>query len=221
MNKNENVIWILSTDIGSTNFAFCIEEVNISKLEGIKNIPKNQRYNLDGTNTYEFSKILEDIYSSGKTILIRNLNLKVGTTKEYEIFNNMFTQLNEYKEYFDKVDYILIEKQLKINHKACRLSICCVSYFVFKYQSEKNIIEFGSMYKTHILGCEKRMKNGKKIDKPARKKWCISTCASILSLREDCEIIEELYSQKKTDDISDTICQLQAFKYMHFVDKAI
>ena len=88
MNKNENVIWILSTDIGSTNFAFCIEEVNISKLEGIKNIPKNQRYNLDGTNTYEFSKILEDIYSSGKTILIRNLNLKVGTTKEYEIFNN-------------------------------------------------------------------------------------------------------------------------------------
>jgi hypothetical protein len=133
----------------------------------------------------------------------------------------MFLYLNEYKYYFDKVDYILIEKQLKINHKACRLSICCLSYFIMNYENSKPILEFSSVYKTHILGCERFMKNGKKIDKPSRKKWCTSTCAYILSIREDFESVEELYSQKKTDDISDTICQLQAFKFMHFIDKVI
>ena len=217
----DNVIWILSIDIGSTNFAFSIEEVDIEKLQEIKNIPKTQRYNIDGKSTSKFSNILEAVYISGKTLIARNLNIKSGTTKEYEIFNNMFQNLNEYKDYFDKVDYIVIEKQLKINQKACRLSICCLSYFIINYQNEKPIFEFPSAYKTHILGCEKFMKNGKKIDKPARKKWCSETCAYILSTREDFELLSDFTCVKKTDDIADVVCQVQALKYLHFVYNTI
>ena len=42
---NDEIIWIASFDIGSVNFAFYIEEINITKLKEIVNIPKIKRYN--------------------------------------------------------------------------------------------------------------------------------------------------------------------------------
>ena len=55
-------ILIASFDIGKKNFAFVIEEVNLNSVKSIKNIPKKQRYNKDGTCKYEFQDILNDLY---------------------------------------------------------------------------------------------------------------------------------------------------------------
>ena len=43
---------IASFDIGKNNFAFLIEEIDISLLETIVNIPLSQRYNIDSYNAY-------------------------------------------------------------------------------------------------------------------------------------------------------------------------
>ena len=51
---NDEIIWIASFDIGSVNFAFYIEEINITKLKEITNISKIKRYNSNGTCTKDF-----------------------------------------------------------------------------------------------------------------------------------------------------------------------
>jgi hypothetical protein len=220
---------ILSIDLGSVNFSFMIEEIDASIYENIKTIPKSKRYNSDGTTTPEFEKILEDVYKNGKVILMKNINLKSGieNKKDHEIFQNMIECLDEYKEdYFNTVDIIIVEKQLKINQKACRLSICCISYFMNNYGREKPIIEFNAYHKTQVLGAiknKKILKNGNirytAVDKPTRKKWSIDQCFYILTLREEFETIIELSNFKKLDDYADNLCMIQAFKYLYFIEK--
>lgn len=231
MNKEENKLWIGSFDIGSINFSFTIEEIILNKFENIKNIQKNKRYNIDGTMTPEFENIIEQVYKNGKIILIKNINLKHNVTskKDHDIFQNMIECLDEYKdEYFDLVDHIIVEKQMKINQRACRLSICCITYFMNNYGREKNIVEFDAYHKTTILGAVKNkkiFKNGKikytAVDKPTRKKWCVNTGMYILSLREDYETMCEISLMKKADDVMDNVCMTQAYKYLQFVDKFI
>ena len=51
-----NKIWIASFDIGTKNFAFCIEEFDQNLMENIKKIPKTQRYDSDGVCTEKFQK---------------------------------------------------------------------------------------------------------------------------------------------------------------------
>ena len=46
MNEDE-IIWIASFDIGKCNFAFCVEEINLSLLNSLNNIKKEDRYNVD------------------------------------------------------------------------------------------------------------------------------------------------------------------------------
>jgi len=59
-----DIIWIASFDIGSINFAFYIEEIDISKIKNIKNIQKLKRYNPNGTCTLEFLEIIKKIYKN-------------------------------------------------------------------------------------------------------------------------------------------------------------
>ena len=56
-----NILWIASFDIGKKNFSFYIEEFDITKLNCIKNIPQNQRFNQDGTCTSNFNHIMTNI----------------------------------------------------------------------------------------------------------------------------------------------------------------
>jgi hypothetical protein len=225
---NEN-IWIASFDIGSINFAFYIEEINITELKNIKNIEKNKRYNINGTCTDEFLEILNKIYKNGKKILINNVNLTDNTDKkkyfDIELCHNMNDLLDTYKEYWDNVSYFIVEMQMsfgkKINTKALKLAQNCESYFMFNYGRFKKIIEFPAYYKTQILGCEKikKIKNYKNIDQRSRKKWSIKEGYFILYERNDFNTINEISKFKKVDDIYDCIIQLQAFKYLYFIEK--
>ena len=229
---NDN-IWILSIDPGTINFCFYIEEINIKELERIKNIPKDKRYLENGTCTPEFEKVLKQVYSNGKKILLKNINITKSSTKnkyfDIEFCYNITDILDEYSCYLDKVSYIIIEMQMsfknKYNTKALKIAQHCESYFIFKYSRFKTIIEFPAYYKTQTLGCEKNkiIKKGKisykNIEKPERKKWCITKGSEILNEREDFTTLYDIMSNTKKDDKMDTICQIQAFKYLYFVDK--
>ena len=80
-----------------------------------------------------------------------------------------------------------------------------------------------------MLGCKKiegkPTKKGKirwkSIDKPQRKKWSILKATEILENRNEIETINNLKTKTKKDDLADTLTQLQAFKYKHFIEKII
>ena len=235
MCENDNdIIWLASFDIGKKNFAFYIEEINLKQLKDIENISKFKRYNLDGTCAPDFRKILDSVYMNGKKILLKNVDLTAGTNKnkyfDIELCHNLIGVLDEYSEYFDNVSYVIVEQQMsfgkKVNTMALKLGQHCESYFLFKYGRFKEVIEFPSYYKTQVLGAEKLKKTTKTgktsykaVDKSIRKKWAIDEASTILAEREDFDTLSELISMKKSDDVSDVIVQLQAFKYLYFIDK--
>lgn len=231
---DKEIIWIASFDIGSVNFAFYIEEINIKNLKDIENISKNNRYNSDGTCKKEFSEIMKKIYLNGKKILLKNINITKDTNKkkyfDIELCYNLTDLLDIYSEYLDKCSIFIIEQQMsfgkKNNTKALKLAQHTESYFIFKYGRFKKVISFPAYYKTLILGCkklEKKTKAGKitykNIEQRDRKKWAIEEGEYILIERNDFETLSEISSSKKRDDLSDVIVQLQAFKFLYFVEK--
>lgn len=218
-----STIWIASFDIGKKNFAFCIEEVNISGFDEIENISAGSRYYKDGTCTIAFRNIIKDVCLNGKIIILENINLCEGCDdKQYldpKIFVNMTKLLDSYKRYWAQCTTFVIEQQMgfgkKRNTMALKLGQHCFSYFIFQFSSFKMPIEFPAFYKTKILGAPKKM------SKYDRKLWSVNQAIDILMARGDTQSLEKLSSRKKRDDLSDVITQLQAFKYMVFVDKSL
>jgi hypothetical protein len=213
--------FIASFDIGKCNFAFYIEEFDEESLKKIKTIPKLKRYNPDGTPTEEFTNVMSSVYLNGNKVLYQNLDLTKGTNKDKyldkKIFVNMITELDKYKDYFDKCSTIVIEQQMSFkaaqNTMAIKLGQHCYSYFLFRYGDSKEIVEFPAYYKTQILGAPR------KLTKPQRKKWATEKAVDILMERGDMDTLDEIVSQKKKDDLADVLIQLQSFKFLRYIEQ--
>lgn len=230
-----DTIYLASFDLGKKNFAFCIEEINKSELLSIKNIPSAKRYNQDGTPTQKMQEILDQVYANGRIVLYKNLDLTENCDPraklDPETFHNMTDALDKYVNYWDKCSAFVIEEQMsfgkKINKMAMKLGQHCYSYFTFKYGRYKSIIEFPAYHKTQILGAPKvegkPYKSGKirykAMEKPQRKKWSVEKAIEILTNRGEMDILDNLTSAKKKDDLADVLTQLQSFKYRVYVDK--
>jgi hypothetical protein len=226
-----DVIWIASFDIGKKNFAFCIEEIDLEKFSGL--CTPARRYNGDGTPTQGMEKVLKSVYSNGRIILHKNLDLTGGCDPKAKLdpktFVNMVEALEMYVKYWDMCDVFIIEEQMsfgkKMNRMAMKLGQHCYSYFVFKYRGSKCIVEFPAYHKTVCLGAEKvegkPYKNGnvryKTMEKPQRKKWSVEKAMEILEGRGELEVLEGLTSFKKRDDLADVLTQLQAYKVLTYV----
>jgi hypothetical protein len=227
--------YVCSIDIGKKNFALTIEQVDTTLLSKIVDLPDKDKYNSDGTLKQEFQKIINQVYLSGKIIYSKNNDLTKNTEKstylDREIYFNMIDLLDSLsQEYLNKCSHFIIEQQMsfgkKHNTMALKLGQHCQSYFIFNYGRFKNTIEFPAYHKTKILGAQKIQITTKKgiikykpIDKPARKKWSIVEAKKVLELRGDDKTLSYLTSSKKGDDIADTLIQLQAWKYLHYVAK--
>lgn len=236
--QTPGTIWCASFDIGHVNFAFYIEEFDRTVLEKVKNINTQSRYNDNGTPTKNMQKILDIVCKNGKTILHKNSNLTENCVKSKSLdpntLHNMTDLLDSYSEYWDKCCYFVVEQQMsfgkmKRNPKAVRLGHHCQSYFMYRYSRFKEVIEFPAFHKTQVLGCEKikgkQCKNGKyrwkTVDKNTRKKWSVIKATEILRYRGDNVTIDNIKNKRKKDDLADTLTQLQAFKYLCFIDKSI
>lgn len=225
---------IASFDIGKKNFAFCIEEINTDKLMKVRNIPAMLRYKPDGTPTDRFKKVLDKVFSNGKIILHKNLDLTENCDPKKkldpETYHNMIEALDQYAEFWDTCEAFIIEEQMsfgkKLNKMAVKLGQHCYSYFTFKYGRFKQVLEFPAYHKTQILGAPKvegkPYKSGKKrwvaMSKPQRKKWSIKQAVEILENRGEEDILNNMKTVKKKDDLADVLTQLTAFKYMVYVD---
>lgn len=220
-------MYVISFDIGKCNFAFCIEEFDEKKLEALSSIPKIKRFNPDGTPTDDYEKLLSEICMNGTTVLFQNLDLTAGTEKnkylDQKVCLNMITSLDKFKEYIDKCDIVVIEQQMSFkacqNTMAIKLAQNCASYFLHRYGANKEIIEFPAYHKTQVLGAPK--KGGKAMSKPERKKWATEKAIEIIMDRGELETLEHISSKKKKDDLADVFIQLQSFKFLRYVEKAI
>jgi len=224
-----------SFDIGKKNFAFCIEEFDRQELVNLRNVPEIQRYNTDGTPTLKMARLLQSVCNNGRIILHKNLDLTKNCNKKLrldpETYHNMVDELDNYLDYWDTCSVFIIEEQMsfgkKMNKMAMKLAQHCYSYFVFKYGRFKTIIEFPAFHKTQILGAPKiegkPYKSGKRrykaMEQRDRKKWSVEKCTQILTDRGETEVLSQLSSAKKRDDLADVCTQLQAAKYLIFVDK--
>lgn len=216
-------MFIASIDIGSKNFCIYVEETN---MEELKELAHNEiKYNMDGTPTLESQNILNKSYANGKTIFHENYNLTFnGKANNLEILLNMYECLENINDILKKCHVVLIEKQMNKNIKAIKLGQHCLSYFLFKFKNEKEIIEFPAYHKTQVLGAIKtQAKNGKwnTLKQTERKKWVVGKTYDILSSRNEIGYIDRIKSTKKRDDLADTLCTCQSFKILRFVKKTI
>lgn len=217
----DGCIWVASFDIGRKNFAFCIEEINVSKLNSIENIPTKNRYHKNGTLQDTFNEIINEICMNGRIILLQHTSLmdNVDSSKHLDpkIMINLTNYLDSFKEYWICCSTFIIEQQMgfgkKQNTMALKIGQHCFSYFLFQFAGFKQIIEFPSYNKTKILGAPKKQ------TKHARKMWSVDEALRILMERDDMDMWNCITSKKKRDDVADTITQLQAWKYLYFVDK--
>ena len=138
--------------------------------------------------------------------------------------------LDEYQEYWETISIVIVEKQMsfgkKINTMAIKLAQSCQSYFMMNYGRELKVIEFPAYHKTNILGApqvETSTSKGKikykTLGDRERKKWSVQEVYNIITLREDYETMAQIGSMKKKDDVADVFVQLQAFKYLYYIDK--
>lgn len=156
--------------------------------------------------------MINKIYLNGRKILIKNVDLTEGTNKEKyfdsDTCYNLFDVLDEYVDLFDKVDYVIVEKQMafgkKINTMALKLGQSCQSYFMMNYGRKLKVIEFPAYYKTLILGApqtETKLKmvkrNTKHLEIKKEKNGVLRRDFYILSLREDFETMSEIGLMKK------------------------
>lgn len=220
---------IASIDIGLHNLAFLVEDFEPEKLNKIKNISQKERYDSNGEPTKSFQKILNLIYDEGTIFFIDKVNL----TKEKKKYvdDSVLISLSEYLDtlsVLDSCDVIVIEKQLqgKIirNNIASRIQHHIHSYIITKYRNTKETIIYPASNKTQILGAPKFIndKNNKRIKmtKYQRKRWSEVIAAEILLQRKDYITYNKVFkSGEKQDDFSDTMVQLQSYKYKYFVDK--
>jgi uncharacterized protein YoxC len=219
---------VASFDIGKKNFSFYVEEFDSSK---IPKAIKSEKYNIDGTPTKTMENYLAKIYKNGNKLLLLNNDLTENCDKkaylDQETFYNMTDLLDKYKELWDKCTVFVIEQQMSFgkqnNKMAVKLGQHCASYFYIKYGRTKKVVEFPAYHKTQVLGSQKIKKttkagkvSWKNIDKPARKKWCIAKALEILKERDDEETSTIISKSKKKDDLSDVICQLQAYKILNY-----
>ena len=108
----EDKMWIASFDPGKYNFAFCIEEISISKINSIHDIPKGDRYWPDGTPTERFASVLDSIFSNGTVTIFKNSDLskncRKGSCVDLEMFHNLTELLDQYSDWWDKCSFFVI-----------------------------------------------------------------------------------------------------------------
>lgn len=145
-------------------------------------------------------------------LYIQNHDLSKNISRQNNVYHAMTQLLDKHLDLWDKVDTILVEKQMFYKHKpntlAMRLSQHCLSYFMINFGTFKTIIEYPSQNKTRMLNATWEERK----TKPNRKKFAIRKAREILLTRNDILSLAYIEGHTKKDDLSDVICQLEAYK---------
>lgn len=198
----------LSIDVGMRHLAFYVEEFDSGKIMSL--CPNRCMYEKDGTCTRSFSQILNRIELNGTCIFFDLFDSGSNINKS---FLNISEYIHTHRYVFDILNFILIEDQMKVNTNARRICQHIYSYFTFIYGNWKPIILFPSSMKTRLLGCPRKERGTSRAKRYKMiKEWSVNHAQKILENRNDIDYLNLYSDLRKKDDVSDCICQMQAFK---------
>lgn len=145
---------------------------------------------------------IEDRTQKGK------IKTVVMLRKNFETFNDdLFVRVNKffetYHEEFATCTVLIIESQLNfIKCDWIRIFQHTITYFMLKYP-DISIVEISSKAKGKVLGWQKDIS-------PPLKKWSVIKALELLNERGDNKGIKIIEGEDKKDDVSDTVCQIEA-----------
>ena len=131
-----------------------------------------------------------------------------GNTTICNTYEMLTEFLNKYAQFYDDCHFIVIERQLPQNYQATRIAQHSISYFSIRLHNNPllpSIIEVDPKLKGKILGAPKNI-GDKQI-----KTWAVEKARALLTIRRDEFSLQVLdHFRNKQDDLSDTVCQLEA-----------
>jgi hypothetical protein len=209
---------VISIDVGLRNLALCKEIYNIGRCKSTK--PPTEFYDEYGESLPDMKRFIKDIGCIGQLIHFEKKDL--GDKKCYfsgEAFFTLYQWLDDLieKGLFNDVHTILIEQQMKTNNICISIMHHLHSYFLLKFKRYKFIILYQSRNKTRVLGAaltKKSKDDGNKLIKTTkynRKVWSVKLITELLSQRKDENSLNLLKTEKKKDDICDTVSQLLSY----------
>jgi hypothetical protein len=201
---------VAAFDMGTRNFAFCVEE-----YEPVHGRPTKPQFDVDGRATDSYQTFLDThVYTRGRLVEMQCIDLKqyCETQSISNLYLGLSGVLNAYTRLWDAVDVFLIEQQMAYGHnksniQALRLSQHTLSYFLTIYGPFRCVQEFPSTHKTRVLGCPRTERRTHK----SRKVFSVQLASRILNQRND-PFSAALGSISKQDDVSDCILMIQAHK---------
>jgi hypothetical protein len=119
--------------------------------------------------------------------------------KTYLSIKNYFDSLDDYLKY---ASLFVIEKQLPVNYEILRISQHIITLIMIKYPSAM-IVEIDPKQKSKLFDV-------KYLNSKGLKKWSIETAIALLNNRNDQVAQSIIKSEKKKDDLCDTILQSEA-----------
>lgn len=155
-----------------------------------------------GVNNFAFIIVDTTKIQYPKIILWKNVN--VNDTNWFNVLQNVNTLLFEYAYLFSLCDVCLVEKQMtRLNIKASKLSYHIISFFNIIWPYIK-VIEYSAANKTHTF-------TSKKMDKKARKIYCIDKTLDDLIRLKDYTHLAFILCSKKMDDLADVFQMVQTY----------
>lgn len=239
--SNDNILRVVSIDIGIKNFAIYTEDIDLEALNAIIKRPQGKRKFLIPDEDQ-----LTSVYLAGSSdpkyanVYDLSEDNGIGTELTPQIRKNLFSVLESLNELWKSCSVVIIEKQFintrgwggkkgtgTANMVMIRLAESCFAWFIDHHYPSLSPKYYPSQNKTVICGCPKTFmiksrKTGEMVErkatKPDRKKWSVSEGKRILTLRKDEELLTRLEEKKKRgkqklDDICDCILQAQAYKW--------
>lgn len=116
--------------------------------------------------------------------------------------------LNLFKSVLVDCHFVVMERQLPYNYRAVRISQVALTWFmIFCMDNEPltRIYEVAPQLKSDMLPAPPKL-SAREV-----KTWSKQEAIKILTLRRDTVALAELKGARKTDDLADTVCQIEAF----------
>jgi len=238
-----SVTRIASYDPSIRNFAYIIEDSDTTRFvperKKYLSLPKAQQRKYRGTMNKTIERILKRVSDNGLIVHYdkqdfadeqsENQGNKKSKKKTKQVQLTMSVR-KRFLQYLDvnkamilSCDEHVIEtpfntfgKKAMSNIAVIKMTELLVAWLLMKEVSEDNIVLVQTSAKTDVLDAPRKLSYDK------RKKWAIMKGQEILQAREDdVEVMEEINTEKKKDDIYDCIVQCQAYKFLRHVAKCL
>jgi hypothetical protein len=199
--EDDDIVWVMSCDIGKRNFAMSICEYNRKDLHTLRQVYREGRWN----------DVTEGVINNHKIIMMDLVDF-VGYSNSImsqDIYVNIIHYFDRIKPWLDLCTCFVLEKQIKRNPEAIGIEHHVHSYLLVKYELTKEVVSYQSKLKYSELDYPKNIKK-----KYYRKKWACDRISGILKKKGDTASLKYIFETHKTkkDDLSDTL--LQSFSFM-------